>query len=115
MDCSFYFRMWWLTLSLIWWCGIAAIPSPGPPPGLRPWQCPEITQQPVVECSCDMPHTLRCTGDKTALQIIGKALLDFHYTLQIFFWCIFKTGRSANFPSLRLEIGSRDKEHAKFN
>ncbi|XP_066257433.1 uncharacterized protein Lrt [Euwallacea similis] len=68
--------MWWLTLSLIWWCGTAAIPSPAPPPdgGRGTWHCPEITQQPVVECSCDMPHTLRCTGDKTALQIIARKL-----------------------------------------
>ncbi|CAG9762080.1 unnamed protein product [Ceutorhynchus assimilis] len=70
--------MWWLTLSLIWWCGTAAIPSPRPQPLLpyqqEQWKCPEIAQQPVVECSCDMPHTLRCTGDKTAMQIIARKL-----------------------------------------
>ncbi|XP_050509661.1 protein slit [Diabrotica virgifera virgifera] len=62
--------MWWLVLSLVWWCGSSAIPSPGP----DLWKCPEIDSQPVVECSCDMPHTLRCTGDKTALKIIGDML-----------------------------------------
>ncbi|ERL83536.1 slit homolog 1 protein-like [Dendroctonus ponderosae] len=68
--------MWWLSLSLIWWCGTSAIPSPGSPPPTRfeDWRCPEITQQPVVECSCDMPHTLRCTGDKSAMQIIARKL-----------------------------------------
>lgn len=73
--------MWWLALLLIWWCGSAAIPSPGgggggssnflKPPPKDEWKCPEIAEQPIVECSCDMPHTLRCTGDKTALGTIG--------------------------------------------
>lgn len=40
-----------------------------------PWRCPEIAQQPAVECSCDMPHTLRCNGDRPeAMQIIGRKL-----------------------------------------
>lgn len=72
--------MWWSAmLILMWWCGASAIPSPGPVaamelPILAPeeWRCPEITNQPIVECSCDMPHTLRCTGDKSAIGIIGK-------------------------------------------
>ncbi|XP_050315684.1 leucine-rich repeats and immunoglobulin-like domains protein 1 isoform X2 [Anthonomus grandis grandis] len=62
--------MWWVTVTLLWWCGTAAIPSPGS----DQWICPEIFQQPLVECSCDMPHTLRCTGDGTALTIITKKL-----------------------------------------
>ncbi|XP_030757061.1 leucine-rich repeats and immunoglobulin-like domains protein 1 [Sitophilus oryzae] len=68
--------MWWLALSLVWWCGASAIPSPGhtPPGPNEEWRCPEISRQPVVECSCDMPHTLRCTGDKTAMTIIGQML-----------------------------------------
>ncbi|KAJ9599856.1 hypothetical protein L9F63_009896 [Diploptera punctata] len=39
-----------------------------------PWRCPEITQPPAVSCSCDLPHTLRCTGDNSALQVIAGAL-----------------------------------------
>ncbi|XP_056640290.1 slit homolog 1 protein-like isoform X2 [Diorhabda carinulata] len=62
--------MWWLILSLIWWCGSSAIPSTGP----DLWKCPEIDSQPFVECSCDMPHTLRCTGDKSSMKIIGETL-----------------------------------------
>lgn len=62
--------MWWLLLSLLWWCGTSAVPAPG----IDPWICPEIAEQPTVECSCDMPHTLRCTGDRSALQIIGRKL-----------------------------------------
>ncbi|KAK2577261.1 hypothetical protein KPH14_003401 [Odynerus spinipes] len=37
------------------------------------WECPNIRQT-GVECSCDFPHTLRCTGDRTALQIISEHL-----------------------------------------
>ncbi|RZC37961.1 slit -like 1 protein, partial [Asbolus verrucosus] len=62
--------MWWLLLSLVWWCGTCAIPAPGP----EAWKCPKISEQPVVECSCDMPHTLRCTGDKSAMTIIARTL-----------------------------------------
>lgn len=32
------------------------------------WECPNITKL-GVECSCDFPHTLRCTGDRTALEV----------------------------------------------
>nr|ACE75336.1 leucine-rich repeat protein [Glyptapanteles indiensis] len=38
-----------------------------------PWECPNITKK-NVECSCDFPHTLRCTGDRTALQTINSHL-----------------------------------------
>lgn len=68
--------MWWLLLSLVWWCGTSAVPAPGP----EDWKCPEIQIQPIVECSCDMPHTLRCTGEKSALKFIGKDGLSITYT-----------------------------------
>lgn len=35
----------------------------------NPWLCPEIEEHPRVECSCDLPHTLRCTGDRSAMQV----------------------------------------------
>lgn len=65
------FRMWWMLLSLLWWCGTSAVPAPGQ----EDWRCPEIQIQPVVECSCDMPHTLRCTGDKSALKFLGMYVI----------------------------------------
>ena len=37
------------------------------------WDCPNITGI-SLECSCDFAHTLRCTGDRTALQVIIKPL-----------------------------------------
>ncbi|CAH0550794.1 unnamed protein product [Brassicogethes aeneus] len=66
--------MWWMALALVWWSGTSAIPSPGPQPPPEVWKCPVIAEQPIVECSCDMPHTLRCTGDRTAMEIIGRTL-----------------------------------------
>lgn len=93
-----------ITLILMWWCGTLAIPAAPPPddghtkalkivktpislntaskaitasilPSTDPsWLCPAIVEQPIVECSCDMPHTLRCTGDKGAMEIISVKL-----------------------------------------
>ncbi|CAL7945568.1 unnamed protein product [Xylocopa violacea] len=37
------------------------------------WECPNIKKA-GVECSCDLPHTLRCTGGRTALQTISTHL-----------------------------------------
>jgi len=48
----------------------ASSPSLSPSPSSDTvWECPNITKA-GVECSCDFPHTLRCTGDRTALQVI---------------------------------------------
>jgi len=48
----------------------ASSPSLSPSPSSdTAWECPNITKA-GVECSCDFPHTLRCTGDRTALQVI---------------------------------------------
>ncbi|KAJ2938724.1 hypothetical protein O0L34_g3334 [Tuta absoluta] len=40
------------------------------------WRCPVLSARPAAECSCDLPHTLRCAGDVTALQIIGRHLRE---------------------------------------
>ncbi|XP_026316218.1 uncharacterized protein LOC113227494 [Hyposmocoma kahamanoa] len=40
------------------------------------WLCPELSSRPAAECSCDLPHTLRCAGDHTAIQIIGRHLRE---------------------------------------
>uniref|UniRef100_A0A1B6CMM5 LRRCT domain-containing protein n=2 Tax=Clastoptera arizonana TaxID=38151 RepID=A0A1B6CMM5_9HEMI len=37
------------------------------------WRCPDILG---VSCSCDLPHTLRCTGDRNALSTIANVLKD---------------------------------------
>lgn len=33
------------------------------------WQCPNISQSRNLECGCDMPHTLRCSGDIHSLKV----------------------------------------------
>lgn len=35
------------------------------------WHCPNISQSKSLEhlCSCDMPHTLRCSGDIHSLEV----------------------------------------------
>ncbi|KAJ4448224.1 hypothetical protein ANN_10238 [Periplaneta americana] len=40
------------------------------------WRCPDISQPPMASCSCDLPHTLRCTGDSSALSVIADVLRD---------------------------------------
>ncbi|XP_073961186.1 uncharacterized protein [Choristoneura fumiferana] len=40
------------------------------------WRCPGLSARPAAECGCDLPHTLRCAGDHTALQIIGRHLRE---------------------------------------
>lgn len=76
-----------MALALAWWCGALATPSaappatptappaPPPPPPTNQkaeWQCPKIASPPAADCGCDMPHTLRCSGDRTALDVIGE-------------------------------------------
>ncbi|KAG8338294.1 hypothetical protein J6590_005839 [Homalodisca vitripennis] len=53
-----YHRMWWLLLLTT----VTAVED---------WRCPEISN---VSCSCDLPHTLRCTGGRDALLTIASAL-----------------------------------------
>lgn len=38
---------------------------------LAEWHCPNISQSKNLEhlCSCDMPHTLRCSGDIHSLEV----------------------------------------------
>lgn len=51
--------MWWLLLLLV----VSG--------QTMEWRCPDISN---VSCSCDLPHTLRCTGDRNALTVIADTL-----------------------------------------
>ncbi|KAK5649124.1 hypothetical protein RI129_004016 [Pyrocoelia pectoralis] len=62
--------MFWFRGALMWLGALYYVAAPSP----DLWKCPDINQEPIVECSCDMPHTLRCTGDRSALQVIGRTL-----------------------------------------
>ena len=33
------------------------------------WKCPNISTSRNLECGCDMPHTLRCSGDIHSLEV----------------------------------------------
>jgi Leucine-rich repeat (LRR) protein len=38
------------------------------------WKCPEFNEQPRISCSCDLPHTLRCSTDKSLLPTLTRRL-----------------------------------------
>ncbi|CAO1346445.1 unnamed protein product [Diamesa serratosioi] len=38
------------------------------------WKCPNITDQRTLECGCDIPLTLRCSGDVHGLALIAEGL-----------------------------------------
>jgi hypothetical protein len=50
-----------------------------------------------VECSCDFPHTLRCTGDRTALKVIIVAIHNCHYIRT----CILKDSKINRFYRIK--------------
>lgn len=45
-------------------------------PDLTDWKCPNISSSRNLECGCDMPHTLRCSGDVHSLQVIYENELE---------------------------------------
>nr|CAD7458643.1 unnamed protein product [Timema tahoe] len=59
--------MWLGVLGALVVCAATSVPS-------REWVCPDINRPPSATCSCDLPHTLRCAGDRSALRVIGRAL-----------------------------------------
>lgn len=38
-------------------------------PDVTEWKCPNISSNRNLECGCDMPHTLRCSGDVHSLEV----------------------------------------------
>lgn len=38
------------------------------------WKCPNITDNRSLECGCDVPLTLRCSGDVHSLAVISNSL-----------------------------------------
>uniref|UniRef100_A0A182QMV3 LRRCT domain-containing protein n=1 Tax=Anopheles farauti TaxID=69004 RepID=A0A182QMV3_9DIPT len=41
---------------------------------LGDWRCPSVAGGDNLECSCDLPHTLRCSGDLHGLEVIADSL-----------------------------------------
>lgn len=52
-------------------------------PDLIDWKCPNISQSRNLECGCDMPHTLRCSGDVHGLELIAKGLRQSIYSVSL--------------------------------
>ncbi|XP_067631352.1 uncharacterized protein Lrt isoform X2 [Eurosta solidaginis] len=47
------------------------------------WKCPNVTSSRSLECGCDLPHTLRCTGDLHGLTVLASNLLVSPYTISL--------------------------------
>lgn len=47
------------------------------------WKCPNITRTHDVECGCDLPHTLRCSGNLHGLEMISKGLRESEYSVSL--------------------------------
>lgn len=52
-----------------------------PDPGV--WECPNITQSKSLECGCDLPHTLRCSGDIHGMELLSRGLRDSKYAVSL--------------------------------
>lgn len=47
------------------------------------WKCPNINRNQNVECGCDMPHTLRCTGNLLGLELIANRLRNWKFSVSL--------------------------------
>lgn len=53
-------------------------------PDLTDWKCPNITENSrFLECGCDMPHTLRCSGDIHGLEQLARGLRASKYSVSL--------------------------------
>lgn len=53
-------------------------------PDLTDWKCPNITENSrFLECGCDMPHTLRCSGDIHGLEQLARGLRASRYSVSL--------------------------------
>lgn len=48
------------------------------------WQCPDVSRNSrYLECGCDMPHTLRCSGDIHGLEQLARGLRASKYSVSL--------------------------------
>lgn len=52
-------------------------------PDVMEWKCPNISQSRNLECGCDIPHTLRCSGDIHGLELIATGLRQSPYSVSL--------------------------------
>ncbi|XP_053676040.1 uncharacterized protein LOC128726268 [Anopheles nili] len=50
---------------------------------LADWRCPNVSGGDNLECSCDLPHTLRCSGDLHGLEVIADSLRRSPYEVSL--------------------------------
>lgn len=50
---------------------------------LLEWKCPNVSQSRNLECGCDIPHTLRCSGDIHGLELIANGLRQSPYSVSL--------------------------------
>ncbi|XP_052898128.1 uncharacterized protein LOC128304926 isoform X1 [Anopheles moucheti] len=50
---------------------------------LGEWRCPNVSEGANLECSCDLPHTLRCSGDLHGLEVIADSLRRSPYEVSL--------------------------------
>uniref|UniRef100_A0A182NI14 LRRCT domain-containing protein n=1 Tax=Anopheles dirus TaxID=7168 RepID=A0A182NI14_9DIPT len=50
---------------------------------LGDWRCPSVSGGDNLECSCDLPHTLRCSGDLHGLEVIADSLRRSPYEVSL--------------------------------
>lgn len=47
------------------------------------WKCPEIDHTSDLECGCDIPHTLRCSGNIHGLELLSLGLRNSPYPVSL--------------------------------
>lgn len=53
-------------------------------PDLTDWKCPNISENSrFLECGCDMPHALRCSGDIHGLEQLARGLRTTKYAVSL--------------------------------
>ncbi|XP_039276641.1 TLR4 interactor with leucine rich repeats [Nilaparvata lugens] len=62
---------WWLwCLVAVAWLGVLGADAEAGAEAVE-WQCPMVE---AAACSCDLPHTLRCAGDRPSLDLVASRL-----------------------------------------
>lgn len=47
------------------------------------WKCPEIKHTDDLDCGCDIPHTLRCSGNIHGLEILAQGLKNSTHSVSL--------------------------------
>ncbi|RZF45619.1 hypothetical protein LSTR_LSTR010570 [Laodelphax striatellus] len=71
---------WWWCLAVAWLTTALSLAAEESATTLAAaggeWRCPEIEATAALSCGCDLPHTLRCAGDRLSLDSVARHLRD---------------------------------------